>query len=580
MQHIYRLIFICWGIFIAAQQNNNPVFHDTQGNIEVNGSGQLQYTLPIALPPGIKSVAPQINLLYSSGSGNGIAGYGWSLSGLTAITRMGKTIEKDGEIGGIQLDYSDYYSFNGQRLILKSGEYGKDGAEYVTEKFSNVKIKSVGALSGVAWKGPVYWEVTFEDGSQAWYGGTGLGVSTARTPNEYNIVKWKDAQGNYITYEYLQADNVSRISRIGWGGNETLNKPHINEIRFAYTSREIQENAYLGGQEYIQRFVLKEVQVLTRGKQFKKYVIQHQSIDGYPRVEQITEYNAQNEMANPVVFSYQPNTLSSDQNTITQGVKDTHTKKYGDFDFDGEVDFLEMEYNGTLSYKKSVYKAGDAIPIQYNRNEFSAENFRHSAIITYKNNNIVGNSAGIVIPIRKQRGNNWQIYDYEFRIYAVNLTTNTLDYQYSKTLKYEDFKTDEESEVPEMGCFIHPSTLESLTAYDYDGDGITEVLAEFKFSRSCSHSDNIDLMGMSKKQEEKISHDEDHHHTMQKVQVLLADNTEYYENKNLEQHNETQRPPNELLPQPTFEIKYSTIFFDLKQETPYQNSFYKLEFNL
>jgi hypothetical protein len=29
-------------------------FHDTKGNIEVNGAGQLQFTLPIALPPGIK----------------------------------------------------------------------------------------------------------------------------------------------------------------------------------------------------------------------------------------------------------------------------------------------------------------------------------------------------------------------------------------------------------------------------------------------------------------------------------------------------------------------------------------------
>ncbi|MET2744004.1 SpvB/TcaC N-terminal domain-containing protein, partial [Staphylococcus caprae] len=54
-------------------------FHDTQGKIEVNGGGQLQYTLPIALPPGIKSVAPQINLGYASGSGNGIAGYGWNI---------------------------------------------------------------------------------------------------------------------------------------------------------------------------------------------------------------------------------------------------------------------------------------------------------------------------------------------------------------------------------------------------------------------------------------------------------------------------------------------------------------------
>ncbi|NHX22259.1 hypothetical protein HA396_29325, partial [Escherichia coli] len=81
-----------------------------QGNIEVTASGQLQYTLPIALPPGVKSVAPQINLVYTSGSGNGIAGYGWNLSGITAISRMGKTIEKDGKVEGIKLNYDDYYS--------------------------------------------------------------------------------------------------------------------------------------------------------------------------------------------------------------------------------------------------------------------------------------------------------------------------------------------------------------------------------------------------------------------------------------------------------------------------------------
>ena len=72
-------------------------FHDTKGNIEVNGAGQLQFTLPIALPPGVKSVAPQINLVYTSGSGNGIAGYGWSLSGLTSISRTGRNIYKDKE---------------------------------------------------------------------------------------------------------------------------------------------------------------------------------------------------------------------------------------------------------------------------------------------------------------------------------------------------------------------------------------------------------------------------------------------------------------------------------------------------
>ncbi|AZB33662.1 hypothetical protein EG351_08570 [Chryseobacterium bernardetii] len=207
-------------------------FHDTKGSIDVTSSGQLQYTVPIALPPGIKDTAPNLDMTYLSGSGNGIAGFGWSVSGITTITRTGRTIDKDGELKGIQLDYSDYYSFNGQRLILKSGEYGKNGAEYVTEKYSNAKIKSLGSITGLPWQGPEYWEITFEDGSQAWYGGVSSGNSTARSPIEYNIVKWRDKKGNYISYNYTQSGNISLLSNIQWGGNEELGKTHFNQVNF------------------------------------------------------------------------------------------------------------------------------------------------------------------------------------------------------------------------------------------------------------------------------------------------------------------------------------------------------------
>lgn len=148
MKKIYCIISIFVFNCLFSQTNNYiDNFHDTQGNIEVNSGGQLQYTLPIELPKGIKDVSPNISLLYTSNSSNGIAGYGWSLSGVTAISRVGKTIEKDGELRGVKLDYSDYFSYNGQKLILKSGVYGQDGAEYVTEKYSNIKIKSVGSFS-------------------------------------------------------------------------------------------------------------------------------------------------------------------------------------------------------------------------------------------------------------------------------------------------------------------------------------------------------------------------------------------------------------------------------------------------
>jgi RHS repeat-associated protein len=317
---------------------NGSIFHDTKGDIAVGASGQLQYTLPIALPPGIKSVAPQMNLMYSSGGGNGIAGYGWNLSGITSIARIGKNIEKDGELKGIQLDYTDYYQFNGQRLILKSGEYGKNGAEYVTEKYSNLKIKSIGAISGQTYQGPESWELTFEDGSQAWYGTN----ATSRTPVEYSITKWKDAQGNYITYNYTQTENVALISSIQWGGNETLLKPHFNDIAFQYDARDLKEVAYTNGVRFLQQNILKTVQVNANGTLFKKYSIAYKKDSNgtnYQYVDKITESNSQNQAANPVVFNYEQSSNSGwGYRNFTDNDND---RIVGDFDGDGNVDYLK-----------------------------------------------------------------------------------------------------------------------------------------------------------------------------------------------------------------------------------------------
>ncbi|MFY1045060.1 FG-GAP-like repeat-containing protein [Chryseobacterium sp. GP-SGM7] len=335
-------------------QNN---YHDTQGKIEVTAGGQLQYTLPIDVPPGVKSVSPNISLMYMSNSNNGIAGYGWNISGLTAITRTSKTIEKDGELKAIQLDYSDYYSFNGQRLILSPDSpaaYGQDGATYVTEKFSNVKIKSLGVYPVVG--GPAEFEVTFEDGAQAWYGAYTVGSRNIHvtTPSEYNIVKWKDAQGNYISYGYestslsaIRSPGTVRISSIHWGGNETLNKPHFNEILFNYVDRDLKEQSYIQGLGFTQNRILSEIIVRSHGTQFKKYTIEYlKNGTNYQFVDKITEYNSNNEPANPVIFSY-PNrtgTIVSGANFGSESLNNVRHK--GDFNGDSYIDFLMS--NGTV----------------------------------------------------------------------------------------------------------------------------------------------------------------------------------------------------------------------------------------
>ena len=61
------------------------------------------------------------------------SGMGWSLGGLSVVHRCPKTVAQDSERGGINFDTDDRFCVDKQRLIVISGTYGADGAEYRTE---------------------------------------------------------------------------------------------------------------------------------------------------------------------------------------------------------------------------------------------------------------------------------------------------------------------------------------------------------------------------------------------------------------------------------------------------------------
>lgn len=485
-------------------------FHDTKGTIDVNNSGQLQFTLPIALPPGVKSVAPQINLSYTSGSGNGIAGYGFSLSGITSISRIGKNIEKDGNIEGVKLDYTDFYQFNGQRLVLKSGEYGKDGAEYYTEKHSNIKIKSIGTLTGLSYKGPESFEVTFEDGSQAWYG-----LGNAKTPSEYNISKWKDAQGNYITYNYTLANNVAVIASIQWGGNEVLVKPHFNTISFSYIGRNLQESAYINGEKFIQDKFLKTISVIANNQPFKKYVVKYineSTSVGYKFVDSITEYNSLDEAANPVKFNYEP-TATSGWNNIPYLNNQNNVK--GDFNGDGDLDFLSFadSYQECSSYETLIdyYPPDDPLyPNQQytyqncvayqtkpggirihksylnnytesllaaNNMQFTQTEFSKAIAISYVTaTNEISNKQGVLVYKTNSIAGSVK-KDLELQVYSVNPTS--FDFEYKKTINADDYDNSYSISYSsgQVTSEDHLETnVHSIKELDVDGNGISELV--------------------------------------------------------------------------------------------------------
>lgn len=73
-----------------------PALGSMPGQFAVTPSGAATYDVPLWTPPGVGSIAPTLRLQYSSGGANSMFGVGWSLSGLSEISRCKPTFEKQG----------------------------------------------------------------------------------------------------------------------------------------------------------------------------------------------------------------------------------------------------------------------------------------------------------------------------------------------------------------------------------------------------------------------------------------------------------------------------------------------------
>ena len=113
------------------------------GSASVDADGHFVYEVPIVVPPGRTGMQPSISLTYRSGSGESAVGLGWSVTGLSAVTRCPRTIAQDGVTRGVQLDADDAFCLDGQRLVARpGGSYGEHLSVHHTERESFRRITS------------------------------------------------------------------------------------------------------------------------------------------------------------------------------------------------------------------------------------------------------------------------------------------------------------------------------------------------------------------------------------------------------------------------------------------------------
>ncbi|MGV6852207.1 MAG: SpvB/TcaC N-terminal domain-containing protein [bacterium] len=232
---------------ITLSVDDNQAIGALEGKAGVSG-GAATYSVPIAIPPGRNGMQPSVSLNYSSRSGNGIAGVGWSLSAGSSIHRCAQIADIDGKNFGVTYSATeDRLCLDGQRLIVTSGTYGAAGATYRTEMDQFLRVTQSHAINDTNSS----FVVEYKNGKIATYGSDTNSRHSAKNRSE--ILEWaiameQDRAGNNIKYYYTNvADNNTEylLESIKYTGTGTADGNR--KVEFNYTARTDSSSSYLAG---------------------------------------------------------------------------------------------------------------------------------------------------------------------------------------------------------------------------------------------------------------------------------------------------------------------------------------------
>jgi RHS repeat-associated protein len=241
------------------------------------GTGSV--TVPIALPPGRNGFQPQLNLVYSSGNGNGPFGLGWDLSvpGVSRKTSKGIPLYRD-TIANLKARDTFVLSGAEDLVLVSEPEPGVSRFQPRTEGL-------FARIDHVQSAGDDFWRVRSKDGLMSLYGSPltagGDPAVVADPAIHAKIFCWKlskttDPFGNRIEYQYLR-DRRSEgprnwdqlyLQKIQYVDYAKGGKTHfLVSVTFVYEERPDPFSEYRAGFEIRTRFRCKRVEIHTHADQ-------------------------------------------------------------------------------------------------------------------------------------------------------------------------------------------------------------------------------------------------------------------------------------------------------------------------
>ncbi|MHB8447825.1 MAG: FG-GAP-like repeat-containing protein, partial [Rudaea sp.] len=210
----------------------------TPATYRTDESGAATYSVPIYVPPGTAGLVPALSLEYNNRALNGPLGPGFTLGGLSAISRCKKATEYgDGpgpfpaiNFDGVAADQA--YCLDGARLLdlnsgagnCPAGQSGDIAHVFGLELDPATRVCGY-AKTGIT--GYAYWLVQPKDGSDRAYG---VGNNSALVRN--------DGNGNADTTQYFSwglsriADTTGNTVELSYNQNSATGELDIAQIRY------------------------------------------------------------------------------------------------------------------------------------------------------------------------------------------------------------------------------------------------------------------------------------------------------------------------------------------------------------
>lgn len=215
----------------------------TPGMAAVTPDGEAAYSIPITVPPGTNGLTPALSLEYRHRVEGGLLGVGWTIQGLSQISRCRRTIAQDGPLDPALRLMRDRFCLDGQRLVVVNGvAYGAAGAEYRTEIESFARIRQISGSS----LGPQSFVVETRDGRILEYGATADSridrsnlLAAPYAAAAWALNRIRDRSGNVIDFQYAEdTSNYSyRVINIRYNSNPGAGVPASHRIAFLYENR-------------------------------------------------------------------------------------------------------------------------------------------------------------------------------------------------------------------------------------------------------------------------------------------------------------------------------------------------------